>query len=57
MVFGEPEVAGSFVGVEVYDGDARSWLEGRLEVSEVFRSVFEMMDGVADEEEIDGCEW
>lgn len=35
MVFRESEIAGSFVGVEVDDGDARPWLERRPEVAEV----------------------
>ena len=55
MMFGESEVAGSFVGVEVDDSDARAWFERRLEVAEVFCPVLKMMDSVADEEEIDGC--
>ena len=36
MVFGEAEIAGSFVGVEVDDGDACSWFERRLEIAEIF---------------------
>ena len=36
VVLWESEVAGSFVGVEVDDGDARAWFERRSEVAEVF---------------------
>ena len=36
MVFRESEFAGSFIGVEVDDSDARSWLQRRSEVAEVF---------------------
>ena len=35
VVFRESEVAGSFVGIEVDDGDACVWFERRLEVAEV----------------------
>lgn len=35
VVFRESEVTGSFVGVEVDDGDARFRLEGRFEIAEV----------------------
>lgn len=36
MAFRESEIAGPFVWIKVDDGDARSWLEGRFEVAEVF---------------------
>lgn len=53
MVFGESKLSGSFVRVEVDDGDACSLLERRPEVAEVFRSFLKMMDRITDEEEID----